>query len=112
MADITNAQVVKFANERTRQIADKVTALSYALRAYQADYAAGGISALITAAGASNLIDDGSAADGRTRITGTSLVNFIAGINALVVQFDATVAGVGTSITAISNGIQVNGSPR
>ena len=110
MADNTNAQIVRWANLRARTICDSITKLSYALRAYQADYAAAGMATLVNNNTPANNIADGSDIDGRTRLTGTQLQNLIAGINQLVTAFDASVTGVGSSITTISGGIQVNGS--
>ncbi|MEI9971042.1 MAG: hypothetical protein WDO73_02760 [Ignavibacteriota bacterium] len=84
----------------------------YALLAYQADYTAGGLAAAIALDVAAGVITDGSAVDGRTPITGTSLQNLIAGINALVTQMQTNVVGVGSPLTTIAGAIQVNGSPR
>ena len=113
MADITTPQVVTFANNRTRVLADKIASLYYALTAYQNDYASQGIAALITAGGTSNFIGDGSDVDGRQRITGTQMANFKAGVDAMVTALGTTnITGVGTPMSTIVNGIQVNGSPR
>jgi hypothetical protein len=113
MADITDPQVVSFANQRARTIADKIVALQYALTAYQADYAAQGISAKITAAGTTGNVADGAANDGRSIITGTQVINQKAAVDALITAIGTTlVSGVGASALAINNGIQVNGSPR
>jgi hypothetical protein len=112
MADIRDVQVVKWANERSRTIADKGAALYAALVAYQNEYAAQGIAAKIVSAGASGTVADGSDVDGRPRITGTTLVNFKAVVDQMKTAFDATVAGVGSPATTTINQIQVNGSPR
>lgn len=112
MADITDAQVVRWSNERTRTLADAMAALYAAVVAYNADWAAQGISARITAAGASNNVGDGSAVDGRSIITGTNLQNFKAAITQLQTSFETNVTGVGAPITTLQNQIQVNGTPR
>ena len=112
MPNITDVQVVKFSNERARTLADAMTALYAKLVAYQADWSAQSMSAKITAAGASNNVGDGADMDGRTIITGISLVNFKAAIDALKTAYDTNVTGVGAPVTTIQNGIQVNGSPR
>lgn len=112
MPNITDVQVVKWANERARTLADQMTALYAHLVAYQADYAAQGIAAKIVAAGASNPVGDGAETDGRPVITGTMLTNFKAAVDQLKTAYDAAVTGVGSSVAVIQNGIQVNGSPR
>jgi hypothetical protein len=112
MADIADVQVVHWANERSRTLADKLAAAYAALVAYQADYAAQAIAAKITAAGTTGQVIDGAAQDGRPRITGTTLVNFKAVVDQLKAAFDATVSGVGTPATTTINQIQVSGSPR
>ncbi len=90
-----------------------MTSLLNKLLAYQADYAAQGISAKITAAVNTNLIADGSEMDGRSRITGLQIQNLTAALTQLVTAWNVTaVLGVGTTVAAIENGIQVNGSPR
>ncbi len=109
---ITDPQVVKWANERARVICDLITRLDYAIAAYKTDYLAEGIGARITAAGPSEIIVDGSATDGRTPMTGTTLINLSATVNQLRTNFDTAVAGVGATVSAVSAGVQVNGSPR
>ena len=113
MADITDVQVVRFANERTRVLADKLEALYFELSAYRSDYAGQGISAKITAAGASGTIADGSDVDGRQRITGVSIQNLAAGLTQLQTAWDTTlVAGVGATLKSMLDTVQVNGTPR
>jgi hypothetical protein len=113
MPDITDPQVVKFANERSRVIADRIVSLQYLLTAYQADYAGQSIANKVVAAGTTGNIADGAAIDGRPIITGTSILNQKAAVDALVTAIGTTlVSGVGTTALAINNSIQVNGSPR
>jgi hypothetical protein len=110
---ITDAQVVRFANERARVVADALTSLDYLLAGWQADYAAQGIAAKITAAGGSELVADGSDVDGRPRITGNQIVNLHAAIAQVRTALSTTlVSGVGATPKAVSDAIQVNGSPR
>jgi hypothetical protein len=109
----TDPQVVKWSNERARVLADGIERLRYAVVAYQADYVAQAISAKITAAGASERIADGSDVDGRSIVIGTQLINLKAAVDKLVTNLTADlVSGVGTTVAAIADGIQVNGSPR
>ena len=112
MANITDTQIIKFSNERARTISDKLIALYYDLVAFQADYSSNGISAKITASGTANNIGDGSDVDGRSLITGTSLVNLKAAVAAIQTAMESAVAGVGSPTTTIAGGIQVGGSPR
>jgi hypothetical protein len=112
MADITNAQVVKWSNERLRQLADLSTRTYYAAKSYQTDYATSAIAGAMALAANGDVVVDGSKEDGRTPVTKLAIVNFLAGLNALVTQFETIVSGVGTPMTTIQNGIQVNGSPR
>lgn len=109
----TDPQVVKFANERARTMADKLSLLHYEIEAWLANWTSQSISAQITAAGAEEVIDDGSSADGRAPITGTQLINMRAGLLQLQTALDTTaVSGVGAAPFAIVDAIQVNGTPR
>jgi hypothetical protein len=113
MADNNNPQVILFANERARTIADLLVSTSAKVDAWIADYNAGGIGTLITAAGASENIADGSEVDGRQRITGTKVINLRAALLQLQTALTTTaVSGVGATPKAIADGIQVNGSAR
>ena len=113
MADTTDPQLAKFSNERVRVMADKLTAFLAYAQSFQADYSAYGISALIVAAGNANTIGDGSATDGRQRITGLPVQNFKAAIDQMVTAGTVTaVTGVGATPGAISQAIQVNGSTK
>lgn len=113
MADIVSPQVVKFSNERGRTMADEIVALSGRVDAWLADWSAQSMSALITAEGASNNVADGSDVDGRQRVTGTELVNLRAALLQVQTALTTTlVSGVGATVKAIADGIQVNGSAR
>ena len=83
MAEITNAQVVAFANNRVRPLADKLNRARNEALEVLADYNAQGIGSLINAAGDSNLIADGSAVDGRPRMSGGDIYNLVTLIDAL-----------------------------
>ncbi len=112
MADVTNALLVSWDVNRTRMIANQMTIMLAALQAWQADYAAYGIVAAITAAGGSNNIGDGYQIMGWPPITGTQIENLEAGINQLVTAWNTTlVTGVGATVQAIQQAIQNAGSP-
>lgn len=102
----TNPQCVKWANERTRVLANKVDDLDDAINDYITDWTSQGLSALITAAGAAELIADGSDVDGRPRMSGTQMTNFRAALLQLQASYAASVSGVGASVTAIVSPIK------
>ena len=112
MEDITDVQIVNWANSRTRPLADRISGLYAALVAYQTDYAAQGVNAKASGAVAGSNIADGYATDGRAPITPTSLINLSAALTQIKTALDADVAGVGASAISVINGIQVNGTPR
>ena len=110
MAASSNAQLNAWADNRARVIADKITQLRYAMDAYLTDYAAAGIAALITSDGAANLM---GTQDSRTPISGTQIINQKAALLQAQTAMETTlVSGVGATVAAINDAIQVNGSPR
>jgi hypothetical protein len=84
MPDITDPQVVVFANNRIRPLADKLYSAYYAAKSVNQDYNAGDIGTQINTAGSGNLIADGSEVDGRTRITGGDIYNMITLLQAFI----------------------------
>jgi hypothetical protein len=115
MANITDPRVITWSDQRGRTISDSIERLYYDLIAYQTDWAAQGINALIVAAGNTNLVGDTSVTgpDGRQQITGLALQNLLAAINQIVTAIGTTtVTGVGATPKAIVDGIEVNGTPR
>jgi hypothetical protein len=112
VADITNLVVVNFSDRRVRSVADKLAALHYVIEAWLADYASQGISAALTAGGATNLVAQ-SAGDARVPITGNQIINLRAALLQMQTALDVTaVSGVGASVFSIVNAIQVSGSPQ
>lgn len=110
---IETPQIIQWANQRSRTIADDLERLYAIITAYQSDYAAQGINALITAAGNTDIIDDGSSVDGRSQITGLQLQNLNAALTQIKTALDTTlVPGVGATAKSVFDGIQVAGSPR
>ena len=111
--EISNPQIVTFANDRARTIADQILRFSAIVDAFISDYAAQGIASAITAAGASQMIADGSEIDGRQRVTGTKIINLRAALGQLQAALTTTlVTGVGATAKSVADGIQVNGSVR
>ena len=77
MAEHTNPQVIEFANVDGRQIADALARLITRTADAKATYLARDLATPIEATGAGNLIADGSASDGRTRVTGGDIYNLV-----------------------------------
>lgn len=84
MPEITNPQVVTFANTRIRPIADKLYSTYYHAKSVLGDYNVGDIGSKIDSAGAGNLISDGSEIDGRTRISGGDIYNIITALQEFI----------------------------
>jgi hypothetical protein len=116
MATITDPRVINWSDTRARTLADATEQFVAKLLAYQADYAAQGIAALVTAGGATNLVGDSSVTgpDGRQQVTGNAIgANFIAAVNQMATALNTTlVTGVGVTVKGIMDGVQVNGTPR
>jgi hypothetical protein len=115
MANITDPRVTTWLEQRARPISDQAVAFLTKLLAYQTDWAAQGINALVVAGGNANLIADGSVTgpDGRQQVTGLTLQNLKTCIDQIVTAMNVTnVIGVGSPPSTTVNAIQVNGSPR
>lgn len=121
MANLTDPRIVNWSDQRVRRLADQTEIFLATLLAYQADYVAQGIGALITAGGGTNLVGDSSVVpgpsgqiDGRQQVTGNAIgPNLKAAVDQMVTAMNTTlVTGVGTTVKAIVDGIQVNGTPR
>lgn len=83
MAEITNPQVVNFANEYGRGVCNALSALNALSAIVRDTYLARDLPTPIEAGGAGNLITDGSQTDGRTRVTGGDIYNLITLLNDL-----------------------------
>jgi hypothetical protein len=79
-----NPQVVAFANDRVRPLADSIYRLHAEMKSFETEYFGKGIGGAIDAAGAAELIGDGSAIDGRTPITGGDIYTLIGIAQALI----------------------------
>lgn len=84
MPDITNPQVVDYCNNVLRPLSDKLEAEILKIPAFVATYNARDLGTIINDAGASNFIGDGSATDGRTRVTGGDVFNLVTLMNDLI----------------------------
>lgn len=77
MAELSNAQLVAFSNEVMRPVADALATLDRKLAGLALEYTAKNLGTVIEAGGAGNLIADGSAIDGRTRVAGGDIYNLV-----------------------------------
>lgn len=77
MAELSNPQLVDFANAQARVVSDKLAALNTAAATLIATYNARDLGTVINDGGAGNLIADGSETDGRTRVTGGDVFNLV-----------------------------------
>jgi predicted DNA-binding transcriptional regulator YafY len=112
MPDSTDPVLVNWSNTRARPLADATEIFLAKVLAYKDDYVAQGIAAAASTAGAEK-IADGYASDGRVSVTGTKLANFKAAVDQMATALNVTlVSGVGATVKAVADGIQVNGTPR
>jgi hypothetical protein len=77
MPELTNPQLVAYANEVLRPAADALARLDAKAPGMRAEYDAKNLGTAIEAGGAVNLIADGSATDGRTRVAGGDVYNLV-----------------------------------
>lgn len=84
MAEINNSQVVLFDNEQVRGMADSLYKAYWQAKQFLLNYNSDSIGSLINDAGSSNLVADGSEADGRTRITGGDIYNLVTAATAFI----------------------------
>ena len=75
--ELSNPQLVSYCNDDLRTLADNLYKLAYQIPGSVAVYNARDLGTIINVGGASNLIDDGSAVDGRTRCTGGDVFNMV-----------------------------------
>lgn len=90
MPELTNAQLVAFSNEVLRPIADAIARIDAIAPGIRAEYDAKGLGTIIEAGGPTEMIADGSAADGRTRVTGGDVYNIITLVDGLRTWVDAS----------------------
>jgi len=74
---LNNPQLVEFANDELRQIADRFVALKIRVDAAYQGYLARDLGTVINDGGSTNPILDGSATDGRTIATGGDVFNLV-----------------------------------
>jgi imidazole glycerol phosphate synthase subunit HisF len=73
----TDPQVIAFANTRVRPFADRMFSAWLEAIALVEEFDSGDIATQVEAAGAGEILVDGSATDGRTQITGGDIYNLV-----------------------------------
>ena len=86
MADITDAEAIRFVNEVIRPTAEKMRGLKAEIDAATVAWFAGLNSAITNTA---DLLDDGREAEGVSRLTGADVVNLITQMMAYQTQLNA-----------------------
>ena len=87
MADITDKQAIRFANERIRPVSNKLAQVYYQAKQIVAEWTALGGSSLIANDAEATLID-GSAVDGRPSIVGSDVNNIINRLAEIITSFE------------------------
>ncbi len=105
MADITNPEAVRFANEKARTLADAATKYYYAAKAFLNEWDATGMG--VKFPNTADMIVDGSATDGRTPITGANVNGLKGHVHTMVADLEA---GGNVKLNILLQ-IEVNGSP-
>jgi hypothetical protein len=90
--DLDNPQLVHFANEELRTFATSLANLDKTIVPLLETYNQRDLGTVINDGGAGNFVADGSASDGRTRVTGGDVYNLITQIQSLKQALDT--AGV------------------
>lgn len=83
----TNPQVIAFCNQKVRTVNDLALSLYYSIQLFQAEWTQQGIGALIP--NDSNVISDGSPADGRPPITNQQALVIQANLQTIMNVFSA-----------------------
>jgi hypothetical protein len=102
VADTTDPQLASFDNLQVRPMADLILRAYWQAKQFNTNYINGGIGALITAAGGTNNIGDGSATDGRTRITGNDILNLVTAATDFIAYIEGTAVSTTNRLGVIS----------
>ncbi len=105
MADITDPEAVRFANEKARTLADAMTKAYYAAKGFVNEWAATEMDAKIPFT--ADVFVDGSATDGRTPITGANVRGLKGHVEDMIADLEANT----NQKLNILLKIEVNGSP-
>ena len=101
---ITDQQVISFANNRIRPLANQLLALKVQIEQANLDWIAQGLASQITASGSANAVNDGADIDGRPVITGDDMVVFAKTLDDFQNVFLPAVAGRLNNISRIHTG--------
>lgn len=106
MAAITDASAVAFSNKKIRVMADLMYTSYQSAKSLLAEWNATGMSSLIV--NTTDLISDGSPADGRTQITGAQATNIVTRAQDIITDYEAS-SNAKLNTVAL---VQVNGGAR
>jgi len=101
MADITNAQAIKFANEQIRPAANDLAQLYYRAQRVVDQWHALGMSSLIPNS-ADDTVIDGAATDGRPIIAGADATNMITRLQEVVTDYEANSSAKLNTVLAVA----------
>jgi hypothetical protein len=90
MADNTNAQAIRVANEKVRPCSDKILQVYFFMKTMQAEYAAQNWAALFPTGDPTGEIIDGARQDGRSVITNADVNNVITALGAFITHIEAS----------------------
>jgi hypothetical protein len=90
MADNTNAQAVKVANEKIRPACDRILQTYFYMKSLQAEFAGQGWAALFPTADPTGELIDGARSDGRKVITNADVNAAITALGAFLTFMEAT----------------------
>lgn len=107
MPDITNPQIVRFANEKARVLADAADSFYQTCLRFQQEWAAA-VAAGVTFPSTTDLVADGSDVDGRKRVTANQLQGLKTLADSMVTYFQTGTPSRIAQIQAVS----VNGASR
>lgn len=103
MAEITNAEAIKFCNEKVRVAANQYAQLYYRAKAVYQEWTANGLGDIIAYDNA-DLVVDGSATDGRHPISGIDVNNLMTRLGEVITDMEASSnAKLNTILCIITN---------
>lgn len=90
MADNTNAQAVKVANEKVRPAADRILQTYFLMKSLQSEYTAQGWSSLFPSGDPTGELVDGARTDGRAVVQNQDINAVITALGAFITFMEAT----------------------
>lgn len=102
MAEITNAEAVRFCNERVRVAANKLNAAYKFAKEVSSEWTANPDLATNIAYDNPDLVVDGSATDGRHPVSGIDVNNLVTRLNELIADYEASSSAKLNTILAVA----------